>query len=160
MQLGISLSFIGVVVAFAQGYLTRKIIPFFGERRSVSVGLFFYLLCFFLFSVASREWMLYAVIVLFGMTGIATPSLQALMTKKIGAREQGELQGSLVSLESLAAVIAPFLFTPLFLWFTREGESPYFPGIVFLGASLISLVAFALWCTLSSKFIERSVAGE
>lgn len=145
MQLGFSLSFIGLVVVFSQGVLTRVLIPRWGELKSVSIGILFYALCYLLFSLATHEWMIYATILLFALTGIATPALQTVMTKLTAEDEQGELQGTLVSLESLASVIAPIIFTPIFMYFTRASSGIYFPGVIFFISSMIALLTLGLW---------------
>lgn len=145
LEIGISLSFIGVIVALSQGVLTRLLIPKMGELKAVTFGLFFYALSFFLFSIVDQTWMMYAAIVLFGLTGVATPSLHSLAAKWTPAQEQGELHGSFVSLENLASVLAPALFTPLFSYFSNKTALIYFPGIVFLFSSVLYLITLLIW---------------
>lgn len=145
LQLGFSLSMIGVVIALSQaslvGLLTRRL----GETRAITLGLFFQALTFFLFAVASEPWMIFAIIVLFALTGPAGPALQTLISHNTPPNEQGELQGQLVSLGSLSSVIAPVFSTPLFAYFSTRTSVVYFPGIVFFVSSLISFGAFLLW---------------
>ncbi len=145
VELGLSFSLIGIIVAFSQAFLTRFIIPRLGEEKSVSLGIVFYAITFMLFSLATQSWMLYATILLFAFTGVAVPSIQSLMSKHLPANEQGELQGSLVALGSLASVIAPLVFTPVFVYFTRPRSPYFFPGVVFFMASGISLFTLSLW---------------
>lgn len=132
IEFGVSLSLIGVVVAFSQGFLTRIIIPRLGEEKSISLGIIFYAITFLLISISTQAWMLYITIVLFTFTGVAVLSLQSLMSKYIPSNEQGELQGSLVALGSLASVIAPLVFTPMLVYFIKPNSAYFFPGIVFL----------------------------
>ena len=137
MDVGLSLSFVGVCIAAANLGLTRLLIPRLGEERSLSLGLWVYVLAFLLFAVATQGWMMYAIMVFFAVSAIAVPALQSIVAKHVPADRQGELQGSLVSLGSLASVIAPFVFTGLFTHFTRAGASFYFPGAAYVGAALI-----------------------
>ncbi|MGZ3803152.1 MAG: TCR/Tet family MFS transporter [Pseudobdellovibrionaceae bacterium] len=145
LELGISLSFMGVIVALSQGVLTRYLIPRWGEEKAITIGIVFYAVCFLLFGLSTRSWMLYGTILMFSLTGVAIPSIQSLMSRSIPTNEQGELQGSLVSLGSLASVIAPLMFTPLFIQFTKTGAPLFLPGVVFFLACGISLFTLAIW---------------
>lgn len=143
-QVGLSLSFVGVMVAAAQGGLTRVLVPRLGEHRALTVGLCVYASAFALFGLAWKGWMMYAIVVYFSLAGITVPSLQAILAKHTPPDRQGELQGSLVALGSLAAVLAPILYTRLFVGFTRPGAAAYLPGAAYLGASAVCLAALAV----------------
>jgi DHA1 family tetracycline resistance protein-like MFS transporter len=58
--------------------------------------------------------------------------------------EQGELQGSLTSLNSVAAIIGPILMTTLFYKFTEKEAAIYFPGAPFMAAAILSLISLLL----------------
>jgi DHA1 family tetracycline resistance protein-like MFS transporter len=81
--------------------------------------------------------------------GIATPSLQAIMTRLVDATEQGRLQGSLASLQGMASLIGPTLFTQIFAAsISPRADWKLLPGLAFLAAALIILVAMVLaWRT-------------
>jgi len=87
---------------------------------------------------------MYAIMLVFATSGVAMPALQSIVSRHVPSNEQGELQGSLMSLGSLAAVIAPAIYTGLFVRFTRVGDGLYFPGAAYAGAAAICLVALAL----------------
>lgn len=145
LQLGFSLSLIGLIIAISQPLLTRMFIPKLGEERALAIGLFFSSVCFLLFAIATEGWMMYGTILLFALTGLANPSLQTMMSRGTPANQQGELQGSLVSLGSFTSVIAPLLFTPIYVRFTNPDSSLYFPGIIFLIASIVIFIIFTVW---------------
>ena len=80
--------------------------------------------------------------------GIATPSLQALMTRLVDATEQGRLQGSLASLQGLASLIGPTMFTQIFAAFISTRAAFKVPGAPFLLAALLLITAMLLaWRT-------------
>ena len=139
-QVGLSLSFVGITIAISQGVLTRYIIPKLGEYKSLTIGLLFYVISFILFGLATRGWMMYAIMIIFSLTGIAIPALQSIVSRHIPANEQGELQGSLVSLGSASSILAPLLFTYLFATFTHSHRF-YFPGAAYAAAGLICILA-------------------
>ncbi|MBP7844671.1 MAG: TCR/Tet family MFS transporter [Proteobacteria bacterium] len=143
-QVGLSLSFVGLVIAFSQGYLTRIIIPKLGEAKSILFGNFFYMLGFGLFAFATQGWMMYAIMAIFSLSGVAIPAIQSMISKKIPPHEQGELQGSLISIASLTAIVGPIIYTNLFAHFTRATTPIHFPGISYFAASMICLLAIIL----------------
>lgn len=143
-EVGLSLAFVGITIALAQGGLTRVIIPKIGEHRSVLIGLAFYILGFGAFAFASQGWMMYAFMALFSFSGITAPALQSEIAKHTPADEQGELQGSLMSLGSLTAIVGPLVYTSAFAMFTGPQAFFDFPGIAYFLASVFSLLALGL----------------
>jgi DHA1 family tetracycline resistance protein-like MFS transporter len=143
-QVGLSLSFVGVVVAVSQGWLTRILIPRMGEERALTMGVWIYVVSFVLFGIATQGWMMYAIIVFFALSGVAIPALQSIVARHVPPNEQGELQGSLVSLGSLSSILGPLVFTWLFVKFTKPDAAFYFPGAAYMGAAVICAAALAL----------------
>ncbi|MDO8365516.1 MAG: TCR/Tet family MFS transporter [Saprospiraceae bacterium] len=141
---GYSLAFVGLMTGIVQGGLNRVLIPKFGERNSVFIGLGLYALGFVLFAFATEGWMMFAFMVPFSLGGLAGPSLQAIISGQVPANEQGELQGALTSLISLTSIVGPLLMTNLFAHFTNPASSIQFPGAPFLMGALLSLVSMLL----------------
>jgi DHA1 family tetracycline resistance protein-like MFS transporter len=144
-QVGYSLAFVGGCIAFSNAVLTRVLIPKLGEDRALHLGLWIYALGFVGFGLAPYGWVTMVVMVPFSVAGIAMPALQSIVTKHVPKNEQGELQGSLVSLGALACVIAPILFTKLYTHFAHptDGSAP-FHGAAYVGAGVICLGAIGL----------------
>ena len=141
-EVGYSLAFVGLIVAIVQGGLNRLIIPKIGEIKAISYGLILYAIGFFLFSYASKSWMMYVFMVPFGLGGIAGPALQSLITQQVGPDEQGELQGGLTSLQSVTTILGPLLSSNLFAYFTSTSASIYFPGAAFFMAGALVVVGW------------------
>ncbi len=55
-------------------------------------------------------------------------------------RKQGELQGGVASLYSLASIAGPLLMTQTLARFTGKGSAIYFPGAAFVVAGFLALV--------------------
>lgn len=146
-QVGYSLAFVGLIIAFVQGYLTRKINPKIGDKRAIVIGLFFYALGFLMFGFASKGWMMYAFMLPFGLGGIAGPSLQSLISQKVGPSHQGELMGSLTSLQSITTILGPLIATSLFSYFTSAIAIAHLPGAAFIFGAVCCLGAY-----LAAKF--------
>lgn len=149
---GYSLAVVGVLVAFVQGFLIRKIIPRLGEVKSIYLGMSFSALGLLLFGLASESWMMFAFLIPYCLGGIAGPSIQGVISSQVPANEQGELQGALTSLMSLCGVFGPLLMTNLFAFATAKDSVFHAPGAPFFLASCLTLISFYLsYRTLSKK---------
>ncbi len=143
-MIGLSLAFVGVAVSVVQGGLIGMISKKLGVKRTVFLGLIFYLIGFFLFALANQSWMMFAFMVPYALGGIAGPNIQSILSSQVADNEQGELQGGLTSLISITAVIGPVIMTSSFTFFTREPDKLYFPGMPFLIGGILTLAAFII----------------
>jgi DHA1 family tetracycline resistance protein-like MFS transporter len=136
--------FIGVVLVAIQGGLIRYTIPKFGQEKNIVAGLLFYALGLVLIAFASHGWMVYVYMVPYCLGGISGPALQGLITGTVSAKEQGELQGSLTSLTSVAVIIGPLLMSSVFHLFTHKDTTAYFPGAPYILGALLMLTSVLL----------------
>jgi DHA1 family tetracycline resistance protein-like MFS transporter len=149
-MVGYSLAFVGLMVAFVQGWLIRFIIPKLGQERSVYVGLTLYAIGFLLFGIATQGWMMFAFLIPYCLGGIAGPSLQGIMSGQVPPNQQGELQGALTSLISMTSIVGPLLMTWLFYHFSKPGADIYFPGAAMVAGSVLTIIS-AFLARLSLK---------
>ncbi len=136
IQVGVSLSFVGLIYGMSQSLLTSKLVPKWGESKSLVIGIFFNAFGFLLYGIAPYGWMMYGIMVVSALQGLSMPCLQSIMTKKVDVRYQGELQGGLVSVGSVTAILSPLIYTHSFNWGSQSGEyillgAPYFVASVF-----------------------------
>lgn len=69
---------------------------------------------------------------------ISSPAAQGMMSRRVSESEQGELQGAISSLSSLAWIIGPALFTFTFAYFINPARGWNLPGAPwYLGAFLL-----------------------
>ncbi|HEU4364412.1 MAG TPA: TCR/Tet family MFS transporter, partial [Candidatus Krumholzibacteria bacterium] len=153
---GASLAFVGLIMATSQGLLTRVVVPSLGERRTALIGLVCAICAYVFYAFASRGWMMYAGMMAWLMAGLVYPSMNAIMSQQVPANAQGELQGAVAGLYSLAAVIGPPLMTQLFGHFSAETSSIHFPGAAFLCAAFLMVVSGALLV----RAVRREAAHE
>lgn len=144
MEVGLSLGFVGLMVAIVQGGLIRVIIPKLGQEKSLFLGLAINALGLAAFAFASSSWMMYAIMVPFAIGGLAGPAFQGIISNQVSKSEQGELQGGLTSLMSIAAIIGQPLMLGLFRTFTKDNVPMYFPGAPFLMGGLLSFISLIL----------------
>lgn len=136
-QVGISLMIVGVVVAIAQAGLTGWSVKRFGERPVLITSLLVSVLVQFLYGLATQGWMMYAILCLGIISSMSGPIIQALVSKQVGADEQGAVQGALASLTSVTAVISPVIATNLFGYFISDDAPFKLPGVTFFMGSFL-----------------------
>lgn len=150
---GASLAFAGVAMALVQGYGTRRLIPWLGERRAASFGLVMGVLGFLGYAFATRDWMMYFWIAGSSLSGLVFPSIRAIMSRQMPANEQGELQGAISSMYGLTSIIGPPLMTRVFSVFAAKPPW-HFAGAAFLFAGMLSLASLALFQRARPEGIE------
>ncbi len=139
---GLSLCVVGVSSAIVQGGLARKIIPRFGERACLVAGLVIGAVAFAGYGLATSGWMIFVIIAVASIGGVAGPAAQAMSSKSVPPNEQGLLQGATGSLTSIAQIIGPLVGSGVFFHFTRDGAGA-FPGASapFLTGAMLCLLA-------------------
>ena len=149
-EVGLSLAFVGIMIAIVQGGLIRFIMPKLGQHRAIYVGLVLNMISLVLFGLANQGWMMYAILLPYAIAGIAGPAMQGIMSSEVPANEQGELQGGLTSVMSLTSIVGPLLMNNLFAYFTMASAPFLFPGAPFMAGAVMVLVAvFLAYNTLS-----------
>ncbi|MCB9718772.1 MAG: TCR/Tet family MFS transporter [Myxococcales bacterium] len=155
LQVGISLAVVGVTTGIAQGWLVGLTTRWIGEHQSVLLGLLFCVVSFVGIGVATEEWMLYAFVMLFALSGIVGPSIQSLLSREVGPSEQGELQGSITSLQSVALMLGPLSGTYLFAHYAPVDAVPHAPAVPFYAAALLDVLAIVIALRLFAQVRAR-----
>jgi len=151
-EIGYSLGFIGIGMVLVQGLLIRWLLPILGMRWSAIVGMLFSICAFCGYAMASQSWMVYLALIPGALGGFTGPALQGIISTQVGADQQGELQGGLASVMSLASIISPLMMTQIFGYFTAPSAPIYFPGAAFVLAALLAVLALLL-------FVKTTGAG-
>lgn len=142
--IGATLAMSGLSSAIVQGAFTGKLVKRFGERSTALFGVAWGALSFACYAFIDEAWMLYPVLAVGGLQGMANPSMNALMSRELGPERQGELQGGMASVMGLSAIIGPFMLTQTLAQFSGPNARVYFPGAAFLLASALAATCFAL----------------
>src|SRR5881409_1618616 len=137
-MIGLSLAIVGIFTAAISGGLTGRIVGWLGERRTLYIGQFFGAIGMLVAGLARTSAVYIASIPIISMWNISFPAAQGMMTHRVSEREQGELQGAIQSLRSIAFIIGPYLFSGIFAWFISPKRSVHLPGApYFLAAALL-----------------------
>jgi DHA1 family tetracycline resistance protein-like MFS transporter len=161
VTVGISLTVVGVLVALVQGLLIRKTIPLLGEKRSSFIGMGFFAAGMLLFAFATQGWMMFVFLVPYCLGGLGGPAIQGIMSSYVPANAQGELQGTLSSLQSITMFTGPLIMNNLFAWFTGNGAPFVFPGMPFVvGAAMIVVAMLFAIKPLRNHMTQKAVEKE
>lgn len=139
--IGLTLTAYGIAIAITQGWLIRFVLRRIGEERTLLFGLFFELIGFIGYGFISQPWMVWALIPISALGGVAMPSLQGIMSRTTFDNQQGELQGVISSVNSLAFIMSPLIMTAIFYEFVKPEAIIYAPGAPFLFSALMILVS-------------------
>ncbi|HEX7546792.1 MAG TPA: TCR/Tet family MFS transporter [Gemmatimonadaceae bacterium] len=141
---GLTLAVIGIGSVIVQGGLVRPVVARIGDRRALVTGLVFGTLGFAAWGLAPTGILFLAAIPLGSLMGFYGPAAQGLMTHRVSASEQGQLQGANSSVQGIAGLVGPGVFTWTFARFIRPDSAWQLPGAPFLLGSLILITALLI----------------
>ncbi|NML94409.1 MFS transporter [Novosphingobium olei] len=144
-QVGFALAVVGFSSALVQGFGLRLLLPRLGERRAVALGIAGLCVAAVLYAVAHQPWQVWVAIVAGAAQGFVQPSISGLNSRAVDARSQGELQGAVQSIGSIAAIVGPVLYTQALARFSGPGAIAQIPAMPMLISAAISLVALGLF---------------
>lgn len=164
LTVGLSLAFVGVGAAIVQAGLARKIIPALGpgpigEQRAVLVGGAISVLAYIGYATATQGWMIFAVITVASLGGIAQPAFQALITRSVSAHEQGSIQGALTGTNSIAQILGPLIATYVFALSISDQAPIHLPGASFLLAALLAALGLGVAHWAIGRFLPTPTAA-
>ncbi|MGY4309189.1 DHA1 family tetracycline resistance protein-like MFS transporter [Bradyrhizobium sp. USDA 4369] len=141
---GLTLAIVGVCAMVVQGGAVGWIVRSLGERGALLLGLCSGTLGFLIFGLAPTGMLSWLGIPAMALWGVSGAAIQALMTRLVPADRQGQLQGATSSVQSMAQLAGPFLFTLTFAYFIGAAAPVHLPGAPFLLASMLLVVALVI----------------
>jgi DHA1 family tetracycline resistance protein-like MFS transporter len=149
---GLTLAAVGTCAMIVQGGLVKSMTARLGERRTLLLGLLCGAAGFCIYGLAPNGVLYYCGIPIMAFWGLAGPSAQTLMSRRVSTSEQGQLQGALGSLMGIAGLMGPVIFTETFAFFIGPRADWHLPGAPLLLASLMLVSAAILaWRTTGSR---------
>jgi MFS transporter, DHA1 family, tetracycline resistance protein len=135
--IGELLAFAGLLQAFTQGYLLRKIVARLGEPRLVRIGMLAFAAGMAPLASMSNRGLLWPLLGMLSLGyGLASPSIASLISRRTERHLQGEVLGVNQSALSLARICGPLMAGFFYQAFA--------PGAVYATGALIALVALTL----------------
>lgn len=149
--IGASLTLVGLLMALSQMVLVGRVVKRVGERHAAEIGIGFAMSAFIAYACLRHGWLVFPVLALTAMQSLVMPSMNGMMSRRVPADAQGELQGFGGSINALASILAPAIYNPALAWFTGPHTPFYFPGVAFAIATCFAAVA------LGTLFVIRRV---
>jgi len=141
---GVALAVVGIASMVASVGIVGPVVARVGERNALLLGLLLGALGFVLFGWASSGWLFLLAIPINALWSLAGPSSQSMMTRRVSASEQGELQGAVNSVRSIAMLVGPGIFSLTFARFIRPDRAFPIPGAPWYLAAVLLLLAAGL----------------
>ena len=144
-QVGLTLAAVGIGSTLVQGLLLRIALPRLGERKLVMIGVASMIVAALIYTFALSVWEVYLGIVIGSLQGFVQPAMAGLNSRAVDARSQGELQGAVQSIGSIAAIFGPPLYTQALTHFSGPGAIANLPGMPLLISAAVSVIALMLF---------------
>lgn len=138
-SIGLSLGAFGICQTLAQAFLPGPAVRLLGERGAILTGVAGVSAALLVMAFATQGWMVFAIMPVFALGGIGVPALQSLATRQVDANRQGQFQGVLASVISLASIVAPLGFSSVY-FVVRDA----WPGAIWLTVAALYLTSVPL----------------
>ena len=103
------------------------------------LGLSVDVLAFVALAFVTNGWVALALTPLTALGSMAGPALQGIMSRTAPDDQQGELQGTVTSINAVATILAPLMVTQTFWFFTLDSAPFYLPGAPFLLSAALTI---------------------
>jgi len=137
--IGLSLGTFGLCQVLVQAFVPHKAVKIFGERNTVIIGVICSSIALIIMAFAQQGWIIFAIMPLFALGSVGTPSLQALASEKVSVHQQGQFQGVITSTISLASIVAPLFFSTFYFHFQTQWS-----GAIWLLIAIIYIIALPI----------------
>ena len=148
-EVGLSLGVFGGLATLVHAFAVGPVIRWIDERGTLLLGIACESIVLLILAFAQMSWIVWALIPLLALGGIAIPALRSMQTKAIDREHQGQLQGVIASFVSLAAIIGPLVFS----WIYGLSDQGW-NGLVWLIA--VAIFALTVPVILSVKPTPRA----
>ena len=141
-SIGSALALVGVSSMLVSAAIVGPVVARRGECGTLFAGLLLGALGFAIFGAARQDWLFLVAIPINCLWGLAGPPSQSMMTQRVSPSEQGELQGALGSVRSIAMLVGPGIFAVTFAAFISPERAVKVPGAPwYLAGALLILAA-------------------
>jgi DHA1 family tetracycline resistance protein-like MFS transporter len=145
------LALVGALDMIVQGLLTGPSVKRFGDRTTMVFGLFAGAVGVACMGLAPTGLLFVLAMFPNALWGLAMPTLQSLMTRRVSESEQGQLQGANMSVASIAGVASPLFFGAVYAVTVRDGSWLPYPGAAMLIAAGVLLAAALLGLAVARR---------
>ncbi len=141
---GLTLMVVGLMSVLMQGVVVRRTAAALGERRMLIIALAFGAAGYFIYGIAENGWIFWLGIPVFSLVSYFSAAIQGLMTRRVSASEQGQLQGANSSLMGISGMVGPWIFANVFSFAIQKDSATHLPGLPFILAAALHVIALVL----------------
>jgi MFS transporter, DHA1 family, tetracycline resistance protein len=146
VAVGPALALVGICSGIVQGGLVGPLVKRMGERVCMLFGLFCGGIGFTILGLASVGSVFMSGIPFLALWGLAGPPMQSMMSRRVKANEQGQLQGAIGSIRGITGMMGPIVMTGTFTQTAGPRALLEAPGTVYyLAAVLVIATIFVTW---------------
>jgi len=132
----------GLTMVVARLALTPVALSRLGERRTILFGMVNMFASGIVYQFITQGWEMYLMLMFLPLGSVTIPTLIAALSREAPASDQGELQGSLMGVQSAAGIIGPPIGTALFAYFVGPSAPFAWPAAPFMLSCVFIAVAF------------------
>ena len=140
LWVGLSLGTFGVCQTLAQAFLPGPAVKLLGARAAILTGVASVCAALVVMALATESWMIFAIMPVFALGGIGVPALQSLATGQVHESQQGQFQGVLASVVSLASIVSPLAFSSFYFVVREQWPGAIWLSVVFVYAMAVPLI--------------------
>jgi DHA1 family tetracycline resistance protein-like MFS transporter len=145
---GLLLAAVGTASVVVQGTCVKPLVRSMGEVSAAVFGLLMGSLALFWYGFSTESWLVWFAVPIAAFWGLFNATSQSIMSRNVGADEQGKLQGANTSIKALANILGPSLFAYAFALGVSPDRGWSAPGLAFWLAGgfllLAALIAVAV----------------
>lgn len=159
-KMGAMLALSGVLDVLVQSSVVGPVTRRLGERWTLVLGLAGGGLGLICVAFATNGWLFALAMFPTALWGLAMPTSQSLMTRRVNPDEQGQLQGANNSIISIAGLVSPLVMGSVYALAVGQYAHLGLPGAPFLLAGLIMVFATLLaWRVTRAATKAEAAAG-
>lgn len=142
---GFSIAYYGVIAFLSSAVVIQFLLPRIGVVKAILLALIVEAVALTGIGLATTGGFVYAMITLALISSMQDPAIRQELSNRVAEDAQGELQGGLSALTSIAMILSPALYMGLFTITAGDDALVYLPGSPFLVAAALSLLTLVLY---------------
>ena len=144
-QIGYSIAYYGVIAFIAQAVILQYVLPKITMRTAIWIALLVEAVALAGIGLATAGWFVYAMVTTALISTMQDPAIRQSLSARVPEDAQGELQGGLSSLTSIAMILSPIIYNGTFTMTAGDEALFYLPGSPFIVAALMSGLALVFY---------------
>lgn len=141
---GFSIAYYGFISFVSQALVIQLLLPRISVRTAIVTALIVEAVALTGIGFATTGWQVYALVTLALISIMQDPALRQDLSARVAEDSQGELQGGLSALTSVAMILSPVMYMGLFT-LNADDKGVYFPGSPFVAAAGFSVIAMLVY---------------